>query len=27
MNALRVDVDPATGRALALERIQRQLET
>jgi metallophosphoesterase (TIGR00282 family) len=25
-NALRVDVDPATGRALALERIQRQVE-
>ena len=25
-NALQVDIDPATGRALALERIQRLVE-
>jgi hypothetical protein len=26
-NAVQVDVDPATGRALAIERIQRLTET
>jgi hypothetical protein len=25
-NALQVDIDPATGRALAMERIQRLIE-
>jgi hypothetical protein len=26
LNALQVDIDPATGRALAMERIQRLVE-
>jgi len=25
-NALQIDIDPATGRTIALERIQRLLE-
>jgi calcineurin-like phosphoesterase len=26
-NAVQIDIDPATGRALAIERIQRLFET